>query len=89
MDATSARAAERDDELGDETGDETGAVSRRTLLKLGTAGGVGVALAAGQWLGSPLSDGGILSLDGPFEATSTALADVLFYTEVYPTARSS
>jgi FtsP/CotA-like multicopper oxidase with cupredoxin domain len=45
-----------------------------------------VALAAGQWLGSPLSDGGILSLDGPFEATSTALADVLFYTEVYPTS---
>ena len=49
----------------------TGGVSRRTLLRLGAASGVGAALA-GASVGAPyLSQRGLLSLDGAIGATST------------------
>ncbi len=70
-----------------ETDTDSGAVSRRTLLRLGAAGGFGVAVVAAQGLGGPrLQQNGLLSFDGVFDAASTALADTLFYTEVFPTS---
>ncbi len=62
-------------------------VSRRTVLRLGAAGATGVALGAAGGFGTPyLSQRGLLSADGAFAATSTALGDLLFYTEVFPTS---
>ena len=69
-----------------EENEHTTGVSRRTLFRLGAAGGVGAALA-GASVGAPyLSQKGLLSLDGAFGATSTALADSLFYIEAFPTS---
>jgi len=63
-----------------------GAVSRRTLLRWGAAGGAGVALVAAQGVGGPLlSKQGLLSADGAFGATSIALADQI-YVEAFPTS---
>jgi FtsP/CotA-like multicopper oxidase with cupredoxin domain len=57
------------------------------VLRLGAVGGVGVALTAAQGLGGPfLAQRGLLSADGAFGATSTALADGLFYLENFPTS---
>ncbi|MGN7251636.1 multicopper oxidase family protein [Arthrobacter sp. SAFR-014] len=62
-------------------------LGRRALLRLGAAGGAGAALAAAQtWAGPRLAQRGLLSPDGAFAATSTALSDELFYIEKYPTS---
>jgi FtsP/CotA-like multicopper oxidase with cupredoxin domain len=65
----------------------TGGLARRTLLRLGAAGGAGAAVAAAQaWAAPLLAQRGLLSADGAFAATSTALSDNLFYIEKYPTS---
>src|SRR3712207_3585520 len=46
----------------------------------------GALSAAGVFGGPVLARRGLLSADGAFAATSTALGDLLFYTEVYPTS---
>jgi FtsP/CotA-like multicopper oxidase with cupredoxin domain len=64
---------------------DAGGVPRRMALRLGAAGGVGVALTAAQ-LGKPfLAQKGLLSADGAFAATSQAIADAL-YIEAFPTS---
>ena len=61
-------------------------LSRRTMLRLGAAGGVGVALT-GATIGAPfLEKTGLLTPDGAFGASGTALADSLFYIEAFPTS---
>ena len=67
--------------------EDAGGVTRRTILRLGAIGGAGVALVTAQGIGVPfLSQKGLLSADGAFAATSTALGDNLFYVEAYPTS---
>src|SRR4051794_24096442 len=62
-------------------------VPRRTVLRWGSIAGLGVGLAATGALGEPfLAKKGLLSGDGAFAATSTALGDLLFYTEAFPTS---
>jgi len=64
-----------------------GGVTRRTILRLGAIGGAGAALVTAQGIGVPfLSQKGLLSADGAFAATSTALGDNLFYVEAFPTS---
>jgi FtsP/CotA-like multicopper oxidase with cupredoxin domain len=64
-----------------------GGVPRRTLLRWGAIGGLGVGIAATQGLASPfLAKKGLLSADGTFAAMSTAIADTLFYVEKFPTS---
>jgi FtsP/CotA-like multicopper oxidase with cupredoxin domain len=63
---------------------QSGGVSRRTLLRLGAAGGVGAALAGASVTAPYLSQRGLLSLDGAFGATSAQLSDTLFYIEAFP-----
>jgi len=66
---------------------ESGGLTRRTALRLGAAGGVGAALVAAQGFGAPfLASKGLLSADGAFAATSTAVGDLLFYVEAFPTS---
>ena len=66
----------------------TSALPRPTLLRLGAAGGDAAALAAAQtWAAPLLAQRGLLSPDGAFAATSTALSDGLFYIEQFPTSR--
>jgi FtsP/CotA-like multicopper oxidase with cupredoxin domain len=68
-----------------ETEDNSG-VLRRTVLKLGAVGIAGAALTAGRSLGEPyLAKKGLLSPDGAFAATSTAITD-LIYIEAFPTS---
>ena len=56
----------------------TRGLPRRALLRLGAAGGAGAALVAAQaWAGPLLAQRGLLSADGAFAATSTALGDVI------------
>jgi FtsP/CotA-like multicopper oxidase with cupredoxin domain len=63
-----------------------GAVSRRLFLRVGAIGAAGAGLATAGALGGPyLSQKGLLSPDGAFGATSTALGD-LFYIENFPTS---
>src|SRR3954471_18821016 len=70
--------------MSDSSADQVG-LSRRTMLRLGAVGGVGVGVTAAGAFGRPcLSQKGMLSPDGAFGATSTALGDLLFYTEVFP-----
>lgn len=65
----------------------TSGVTRRTMLRLGAAGGAGAALVAAQaWAAPLLAQRGLLSPDGAFAAVSTALGDGLFYIENYPTS---
>src|SRR5471030_607424 len=72
--------------MSQETPDTSG-LARRTILRVGAAGGAGVALVAAQGLGGPfLEKKGLLSADGAFAATSTALSDLLFYIEAFPTS---
>ncbi|MFL6132065.1 MAG: hypothetical protein ACJ72A_04665, partial [Nocardioidaceae bacterium] len=72
--------------MADSSADQVG-LSRRTLLRFGAVGGLGVGVAAAGALGGPyLSQKGLLSLDGAFGATSTELGDLLFYKEVFPTS---
>ena len=64
-----------------------GAVSRRAVLRLGAVGATGAALAAAGEFGAPyLAQKGLLSTDGAFAATATALGDLLFYKEKFPTS---
>ena len=66
---------------------DAGGMSRRMALRLGAAGGLGAALVAAQGFGGPfLARKGLLSADGAFAATSTALGDLLFYIEAFPTS---
>jgi FtsP/CotA-like multicopper oxidase with cupredoxin domain len=68
-------------------GEEEGGVSRRAILRWGAITGLGAGVAAVQGVGVPkLHQRGLLSPDGAFGATSTALGDLLFYTEVFPTS---
>jgi FtsP/CotA-like multicopper oxidase with cupredoxin domain len=61
-------------------------MSRRTMLRLGAAGGVGVALT-GATIGAPfLEKQGLLTPDGAFGASGTELSDSLFYIEEFPTS---
>ncbi|EMY33905.1 bilirubin oxidase [Arthrobacter crystallopoietes BAB-32] len=61
--------------------------SRRTALRVAAAGSLGAALLAAKGLGRPfLEQRGLLSADGAFAATSTALSDMLFYVEKFPTS---
>ncbi|MFC9350330.1 multicopper oxidase family protein [Arthrobacter sp. NPDC057013] len=67
--------------------ENTKGLRRRALIRLGAAGGAGAALAAAHTWASPLlARRGLLSPDGAFAATSTALSDELFYIEKYPTS---
>ena len=62
-------------------------VSRRAVLRLGAVGATGVALTAAGEFGAPyLAQKGLLSTDGAFAATATALGDLLFYKEKFPTS---
>ena len=74
--------------MSEESATTTNEVSRRNLLRLGAAGGAGAALVAAQgWAGPLLAQKGLLSPDGAFAASSTALGDLLFYIENFPPAR--
>ncbi|MET0788148.1 MAG: copper oxidase, partial [Cellulomonas sp.] len=65
----------------------TSGVSRRAVLRLGAVGAAGVALTAAGEFGAPyLAQKGLLSTDGAFAATATALGDLLFYKEKFPTS---
>jgi FtsP/CotA-like multicopper oxidase with cupredoxin domain len=71
--------------MSEEITHEEDGVSRRTILRLGAAGATGLAATAAGGFGAPyLQQRGLLSADGAFAATSTALGDLLFYTEVFP-----
>ncbi|WP_395400757.1 multicopper oxidase family protein [Arthrobacter sp. UC242_113] len=73
--------------MSEESTTTTNEVSRRNLLRLGAAGGAGAALVAAQgWAGPLLAQKGLLSPDGAFAASSTALGDLLFYIEAFPTS---
>jgi len=75
------------DDVDREESAEAGGVSRRMVLRLGAVGGVGAALVSAQGFGGPfLAQKGLLSADGAFAATSTALGDNLFYIEAFPTS---
>ncbi|HEY3574065.1 MAG TPA: multicopper oxidase domain-containing protein [Arthrobacter sp.] len=72
--------------MSDES-ENTNGLRRRALIRLGAAGGAGAALAAAHtWAGPLLARRGLLSPDGAFAATATALSDELFYIEKYPTS---
>ena len=62
-------------------------VTRRVVLRLGAVGAAGAAVTAAGGLGAPyLAQQGLLSADGAFAATATALGDLLFYVEEFPTS---
>ncbi|GAA1901958.1 multicopper oxidase family protein [Lapillicoccus jejuensis] len=61
-------------------------VARRTLLRLGAAGGLGLAVAGWQNAANPfLAQRGLLTADGAFAAASTIVGDAL-YLEMFPTS---
>ncbi len=61
-------------------------LTHRTALRAGAVGAAGVAAGAlGGLAGPSLARRGLLSADGVLTATGTAVADTLFYKEVYPT----
>jgi FtsP/CotA-like multicopper oxidase with cupredoxin domain len=62
-------------------------VSRRAVLRLGAVGAAGAGLVAAGQFGAPyLAQKGLLSTDGAFAASATALGDLLFYQEKFPTS---
>ena len=66
--------------------DVAAGVSRRMILRVGAVGAAGAALFSARAAFQPyLAQRGLLSPDGAFAATSTALADVL-YLEAFPTS---
>ncbi len=70
-----------------ETSAEAGGVARRTVLRVGAVGGVGVGLAAAQGLVVPaLQQQGLWSADGVFTASATTIGDLLLYNEAFPTS---
>ncbi|MFL6178705.1 MAG: multicopper oxidase domain-containing protein, partial [Actinomycetes bacterium] len=67
--------------------EEATGVPRRHILTWGAIAGLGGGVAAATGWGGPVLRGqGLLSANGAFAATSTALSDLLFYKEVYPTS---
>jgi FtsP/CotA-like multicopper oxidase with cupredoxin domain len=63
------------------------ALARRTFLRVGAVGVTGAAAVAVRDLWVPsLAQRGMLSADGAFAATSTALGDTVFFLEVFPTS---
>jgi FtsP/CotA-like multicopper oxidase with cupredoxin domain len=67
--------------------EDTTGLPRRQILTWGAIAGLGAGVAAATgWGGRLLKGKGLLSANGAFAATSTALGDLLFYTEVYPTS---
>jgi FtsP/CotA-like multicopper oxidase with cupredoxin domain len=68
------------------TGEEpTRALPRRLVLRIGAVGAAGVGLATtGALAGPSLARQGLLSPDGVFAATGTALGDIIFYVEDFP-----
>ena len=61
--------------------------SRRLFLQAGAIGTGAAAVVAAGTFGKPyLAKKGLLSADGAFAATSTALGDALFYLENFPTS---
>ncbi|NUO90653.1 MAG: copper oxidase, partial [Dermatophilaceae bacterium] len=70
-----------------QTSAEAEGLARRTLLRLGAAGGLTAAAVGAKVFAVPgLEKGGLLNADGAFAGTSTALSDLLFYIETYPTS---
>ena len=66
--------------------DVAAGVSRRMILRVGAVGAAGAALFSARAAFQPyLAQRGLLSPDGAFAATSTALSDVL-YLEAFPTS---
>src|SRR5262245_45720807 len=66
---------------------EEGGVTRRTILRIGAAGGLGAAFVAARGIGGPmLEQQGMKSPDGVFGATSTAIGDLVFFIEAFPTS---
>jgi FtsP/CotA-like multicopper oxidase with cupredoxin domain len=60
---------------------------RRSLLRLGALGVTGGALLTAKQLWVPgLAERGLMSPNGAFAATSTALGDIAFYVEAFPTS---
>ncbi len=58
---------------------------RRALLRLGALGVTGGAILTAKSLWAPgLAQRGLLSPDGAFAAASTAVGDIVFFTEVFP-----
>ena len=71
----------------DEGGETEGGLARRTVLRVGAVGGVGLGLATAQGLVVPsLQQKGLWSTDGVFSASATTIGDVLLYTEAFPTS---
>src|SRR3569623_108886 len=67
--------------------DTVDGVSRRSVLKWGAVGTLGAGVVAAQGFGAPLlAQQGLLSPDGAFGATPTAIGDLLLHTEVLPTS---
>src|SRR5262249_37029494 len=83
------------DELGDRPGGRGGVAgapggqtgsSRRWALRIGAAGAAAVAVGAARSIAGPsLSNRGLMSANGVFDAASIAVADNIF-TEVFPTS---
>ena len=71
-----------------EDGTETeGGIARRTVLRVGAVGGLGLGLATAQGLVVPsLQQKGLWSADGVFSASATTIGDLLLYTEAFPTS---
>ena len=71
----------------DEGNEKEGGIGRRTVLRVGAVGGVGLGLATAQGLVVPaLQDKGLWSADGVFSASATTIGDLLLYTEAFPTS---
>jgi FtsP/CotA-like multicopper oxidase with cupredoxin domain len=60
---------------------------RRSFLRIGALGVTGGALLGARSAWAPgLAQRGLLSPDGAFAATSTAIGDIVLYTETFPTS---
>src|SRR6478735_1460934 len=71
----------------DEENETEGGLARRTVLRVGAVGGVGLGLATAQGLVVPaLQDKGLWSADGVFSASATTIGDLLLSTEAFPTS---
>ncbi len=74
-------------DVTDEENETEGGLARRTVLRVGAVGGVGLGLATAQGLVVPsLQQKGLWSTDGVFTASATTIGDVLLYTEAFPTS---
>src|SRR5690349_6656977 len=75
------------DEVKNDAVESEGGVARRTILRAGAVGGLGVGLATAQGLVVPtLQQKGLWSAHGVFSASATAIGDLLLYTEAFPTS---